>query len=578
MFVLRLLAVLLFSLPLHPAFAQGNRPLPVDEAFPFSANATAAGIELHWQVTDGYYLYRDAISATGNGEAIAMDIPRGDITDDPTFGETETLRGAPSVLLPALDTSAINVSYQGCLEGSICYPPVTRTLDLTSLAISANVGFGTALTTQASTAAFPITIAEDTGGSFVSDLSAQGGPLLVLGGFLLFGMALAFTPCVFPMYPILAGTLTRGGASLSTGRAFAVSATYVLGMATAFGLLGVVAAWSGQNLQMVLQSPWAISALALLFVVLATSMFGAFELQLPSAWLVFLSRRTGSADGLAGAGIMGFLSALIVGPCVTAPLAAALIYIAQTGDAVLGAAALFALGLGKGVPLIVFGTVGGKAMPKAGAWMDRIKHLFGFVFIGAAIWMLGRILPAGVEFWLWAALISVAASYLLLSLPIARVRWQAIGLATCTIALVFAGALGVNNLTGSPTASEGGGLTDAILTTDLKTLEDAVQSTSGQRRLLYVTADWCVSCAVLDREIWTNEAAMAGLEQAAIIKVDVSRNSPDDQAILQALQIYGPPTILFLDNAAVEVETTRLIGEVSVETFRDNARIAGMLR
>ena len=576
MFILRLLALLVLSLNFGPAFGQANRPLPVDEAFQFSANATAAGIELHWQIAEGYYLYRDAISATDNGTAIVLDIPRGEITDDPTFGHTETLRGALSVVLPALEVREITVGYQGCLEGSICYPPVTRTLDLTSLTISTNAGFGAA---AAPTGAdeVPITIAKDMGGSFVSDLSAQGGPLLVLGGFLLFGMALAFTPCVFPMYPILAGTLTRGGASLSTGRAFAVSATYVLGMASAFGLLGVVAAWSGQNLQMVLQSPWAIMALAMLFVVLATSMFGAFELQLPSSWLVFLSQRTGSGSGLAGAGVMGFLSALIVGPCVTAPLAGALIYIAQTGDAALGAAALFALGLGKGVPLIVFGTVGGKAMPKAGPWMDRIKHLFGFVFIGAAIWMLSRILPSQIELWLWAALVALVVIYGLLSSPLARMRWQAIGMVVGTIAVVFAGTLGIATYT-SATAASTGGQRDVILSKDLSTLQDAVRSSRGQYRLVYVTADWCVSCVALDREIWTNPAALAGLEQAAIIKIDVSRNTPEDQSILQALQIYGPPTILFLDGDAVEIEGTRLIGEVSVETFRDTARLAGMLR
>jgi len=576
MFILRLLALLVLSLNFGPAFGQANRPLPVDEAFQFSANATAAGIELHWQIAEGYYLYRDAISATDNGTAIALDIPRGEITDDPTFGHTETLRSALSVVLPALEVREITVGYQGCLEGSICYPPVTRTLDLTSLTISANAGFGAA---AAPTGAdeVPITIAKDMGGSFVSDLSAQGGPLLVLGGFLLFGMALAFTPCVFPMYPILAGTLTRGGASLSTGRAFAVSTTYVLGMASAFGLLGVVAAWSGQNLQMVLQSPWAIMALAMLFVVLATSMFGAFELQLPSSWLVFLSQRTGSGSGLAGAGVMGFLSALIVGPCVTAPLAGALIYIAQTGDAALGAAALFALGLGKGVPLIVFGTVGGKAMPKAGPWMDRIKHLFGFVFIGAAIWMLSRILPSQIELWLWAALVALVLIYGLLSSPLARMRWQAIGMLVGTIALVFAGTLGIATYT-SANAASAAGQRDVILSKDLSTLQDAVRSSRGQYRLAYVTADWCVSCVVLDREIWTNPAALAGLEQAAIIKIDVSRNTPEDQSILQALQIYGPPTILFLDGDALEIEGTRLIGEVSVETFRDTARLAGMLR
>ncbi|SDG81676.1 protein-disulfide reductase DsbD [Pelagibacterium luteolum] len=587
MALLRFLFVLPVLLLATLGQAQEAMPLPVDEAFTLSADAAQEGVALTWQIEEGYYLYRDHIEVIGpDDQPIALDLPHGEVTEDPTFGTTETLWDDFTTVVPVDDADTLSIRYQGCMDGSICYPPVNRTLDVTAMSLSDDLGFGMLAGGNQASVSSPITIAQDTGGSLLSQLAERGGALFVLGGFLLFGIALAFTPCVFPMYPILAGTLTRAGQTLSTTQAFLISLTYVLGMAIAYGLLGLAAAWSGQNLQMALQSPWAVWGVAVLFVVLATSMFGAFELQLPSSWTTAITRRSGGGGGFAGAGIMGFLSALIVGPCVTAPLAAALIYIAQTGDAFLGAAALFALGMGKGIPLIIFGTVGGKALPRAGAWMERVKHVFGFVFIAAAVWMLERALPGAVAVALWAALAVAMAIYVFWLIPALRSGWRFAGGALGALVLAYGGVLGFGAATGATSPLEplagiapvhSGGETRTLTVAGLDGLDDAVASTQGQNRIVYFTADWCISCAVIEREIWDSPEALAGLDDTAIIKVDVTENSPSDQRVMQALQVYGPPTLLYVDANAAEVEGTRLIGEIGVTDFREKAIEAGML-
>jgi thioredoxin:protein disulfide reductase len=333
-------------------------------------------------VADGYYLYRDHLAAeTQAGAPIALETPPGTAMDDPTFGAVEVYFGsAEAVLAPV--AGPVTVTWQGCQDGGICYPPIQKTL----------------AASPASAAAPPpdtgVVLARDTG--VLEALRSRGGAVLVLAGFFGFGLLLAFTPCVFPMFPILAGILTGQGGDLTMRRGAVLSGVYVLAMASAFGLLGVAAAWSGQNLQMVMQSPAAIYGVAAIFALLSLSMFGLYELQLPASWTRRLSR-AGSGQGgrqgssLGGAATLGFTSALIVGPCVTAPLAGALLYIAGTGDVALGAGALFALGLGQGVPLLIAGTLGAQVLPRAGGWMDGVKRLFGFVFLGMAIWLVGRL-------------------------------------------------------------------------------------------------------------------------------------------------------------------------------------------
>ena len=310
----------------------------------------------------------------------------------------------------------ILVEPKGCQDGGICYMPLTREIDLVAMTVSDTDGGAPALNggvwstgnTANAPAASPSI--EQNGGNLVSDLLATGGTFWVIGGFVLFGLLLSFTPCVFPMYPIMAGALARQGDKLSPARGFGLSLTYVVFLALAFGMVGAIAGWTGQNLQMALQSPITIGAIAALFVILSLSMFGAYELNLPSGWTTGIGKLTGGLGNSYGSmALLGFSSALIIGPCVTAPLAGALVYIAQTQDWVLGATALFALGIGKGIPLILLSTFGSGILPRAGAWMNGAKIVFGFAFLATAILVATPLMPMGLDLALWAALAIFAA-------------------------------------------------------------------------------------------------------------------------------------------------------------------------
>ena len=379
------------------------------EAFALEVEPQPDGSRLlRWDIAEGYYLYRDYLSAeTGDGATLPLETEPGITQDDPTFGTVEVyFQEAEARIGPV--QGPVRVTYQGCQDGGICYPPVTDTLP----AIEAAAAPAPAEETVAEQASGGgITLAEDSG--LLDGLSARGGPILVLAGFFGFGLLLAFTPCVFPMFPILAGLLAGQDGTVGARRGALLSGVYVLAMAAAFGLLGLIAAWSGQNLQLVLQSPWAVGVVAVIFVALALSMFGLYEMRLPQAWTARLSGvGAGRGGTLGGAAALGFTSALIMGPCVTAPLAGALLYIARTGDAWLGAGALFALGLGQGVPLLIAGTFGARMLPRAGAWMEGVKAAFGVVFLGMAIWLGGRLLPGPAVLALWAALLLGAGVFI----------------------------------------------------------------------------------------------------------------------------------------------------------------------
>jgi thiol:disulfide interchange protein DsbD len=429
---------------------------------------------------------------------------------------------------------------------------------------------------------------------FVDRLSRQGGTVWVLLAFFGFGVLLAFTPCVFPMYPILAGVIGRGVDGQGTRRGLLLSVAYVLGLAVAFGLLGVAAAWSGQNLQMVLQSPWAVGGLAVVFTVLAVSMFGAFELQLPSAWTSRLSRDTGTGRrSVVSASGLGFLSALIVGPCVTAPLAGALLYIAQTGDVILGAAALFFLGLGKGVPLIVFGAAGARFLPKAGAWMNRVKIVFGFIFLGMAWWLASRILPPVATLSLGAALCFAAAAALGLFRPAASGVLNSVARAAGLIAAVWGVLLliGVSldavspwrplaPLARSALAADGASsltAVPAVVVADNAALETAVAQASAKSRpaLVYFTAEWCVSCRVMEREVFQHDEVLAELGAVDLIKVDVTQSTPEVRDLLDRYGVVGPPTMIFLSRTSKEAAESRLIGEASARAVLTSLERAG---
>ncbi|RUM98958.1 protein-disulfide reductase DsbD [Pseudaminobacter arsenicus] len=594
--ILGMLVIQLFA----PAVASSGEPLPVDRAFAISASQGAGGsLSVEWKIAEGYYLYRDRIAArVPKGAALTVETPPGLVKDDPNFGPSEIYYRRAEAVLSNAGSAPIELTYQGCQENGICYAPETRLVDPATLTVSDPVPLRPPPVVNWETegvSASPVEpgieqatgtegfeLAADAG--LIQSLRVEGGPLLVLAMFPLFGLLLAFTPCVFPMYPILAGALAREGDRLTAGRGFILSAIYVTALALAFALLGAAAGWSGQNLQMVLQSPLTAGILAIVFVVLALSMFGLFELQLPAAWTSWVTTRTGGMGGSKrSAALLGFSSVLIVGPCVTAPLAGALLYIAQTGDVVLGAAALFGLGIGKGLPLIVLGTLGGSALPRAGAWMEGVKRVFGFGFLATAIWMATPLLPARLDLFLWAVLLIAAASFAF------TVKWRsgtalATGRAVGGVALIYGAILMVGAASGATdplkplaTLADRGPAVSGAKQLDFAEVESApdlkakLASANGKATLVYFTADWCVTCHTIERSVLRDDSVRRGLAGFQLIKADLTDFDQDNAALMTQLRVAGPPTMLFFDANAREAAGTRLVGDVTVGSLTRSA-------
>jgi len=582
-----------------------------DEVFRLSASKSPdGGVSFKWEIAPETYLYRNkvAVSVASDGSRpIPVETSAGTNMDDPTFGETEVYYEAARAVVSAGALAAagspqtIHVTYQGCAEKlGICYPPETKALDLAALpiapgeegksaaAVSSPSDVSADLPLPAETPA-PSTIATPT-----SDAGAwMGGSLAsTLAAFLGFGLLLTFTPCVLPMIPILSGMLARSGGQLSAGRGFALSTAYVLAMAAAYALLGIAAAWSGQNLQAALQAPWALGAMSVLFVILALSMFGLFELQLPSSWTGFISGKTSGMGGsLSGAAVLGFTSALIVGPCVTPPLAGALLYVSQTGDVARGAAALFMLGLGMGLPLIAYGTLGSKALPRSGPWLVRVKQVFGVVFLGIAVAMISRIAPPQVSLALWA-LLAIGAGVFLGAFdaqPDGSLRRLA---KTAGVAAVlYGGTLVVGTAGGAsdplqplaflardaqPAAATE--LAASRVTTPAQ-FDAALRTARAQGRPVLVdfTAGWCVTCREIDRTVFANPVVQTRLRDVAVIRADVTDYNEGSRALMQRFEVVGPPTMFFLSpKDGREIPRTRLIGAVDVNLFLDTINLAGL--
>jgi thiol:disulfide interchange protein DsbD len=590
--------ILLFIFLAGQAVA-AETPLAMNDAFRFSVERAASGsIRLHWQMPPGYYLYREHLSAnTADGGVVLLSTPPGVEKDDPTFGKSEVYFGSVDADLgPA--TSPVTVTYRGCQEHGLCYPPARRIIDPQTVAVSEAPAFSlptggqSAWSKAAATDTKPAVVsvnpvpssATPAGGADVVDgFLSRGGVPLLLAAFVGFGILLAFTPCVFPLYPILAAALARQGEALDARRGFILSLSYAVALASAFAIFGAAAAWTGENLQIALQSPLTVAAVALIFAVLALSMFGLFELQLPSAWVARLSGvGKGRGGSIGSAAALGFSSAFIIGPCVTAPLAGALLYVARTGDVLLGAALLFALGLGKGIPLVIFGTVGGQALPRAGAWMASVKHVFGFVFFGFAIWMAEPVLPDWLPLGLWAVWAMAVAVFLGAfdvtkgrTTPL-RMGLQSLGL----LAAVYAVILIVGLAAGSvdplrPLAGFGANQTVAradpetrmtllASTSELgRQLDDA--RSSGKASLVYFTADWCVSCRSIDRNVFSKPEVADALAPLKTFKVDLTNIGPDQRELMRELNVVGPPTMIFFRPDRQETVDGRLIGEFGAD-------------
>ncbi|MCK6251311.1 protein-disulfide reductase DsbD [Pseudomonas fragi] len=571
---MRLLLSLLLTCLIGVAQAQtANNPfaqpdfLPVNKAFALSVEPLPSGeTRLQWKIADTYYLYQKRFKFDGLDAAHTPVLPQGLEHSDEFFGATEVYRDSVAILIPAGASGQVKVSWQGCADAGLCYPPQSQTVDLGG--------------TQPSAASAQ---AQDQSLAATLQQRSLGWSLLLFFGL---GLLLAFTPCSLPMLPILAGLVVGSGAT--AGRGFAVAGSYVISMALVYAGLGVLAALLGANLQALLQQPWLLGSFAALFVVLALPMFGFFELQLPAGLRDRLENagRGRKGGSLLGAGILGALSGLLVGPCMTAPLAGALLYIAQSGNAVEGGLVLFVMGLGIGVPLLLLVTVGSRFLPKPGAWMNLMKGLFGFLFLGTALVLVRPVLDESLWVGLWGVLLIVLACSLWYQAQ-AFLRTRALFSPLSLLAglwgsLLLVGAAGGgtelwqplqvytgNTLTGS-TASAAHGAFVTIKDPASLDRELAGAKAEGQWVMLDYYADWCVSCKVMEKQVFAKPQVMDALQGVRLLRLDVTADNVASRELLSRYQVPGPPSFVWIGPNGVERRGQRITGEVNAQTFLNN--------
>ena len=563
--------------------------LPPDRAFRLSAEASDAGhIRLDWQIADGYYLYRQRIKVATAGTVAKLGtlaLPTGETKTDEYFGKQEIykheLTGTLPVVRPAgaaLSSVPIQVTYQGCAVAGLCYPPITKTF---SVALTSG-GAATPSAESAATAsaAAPFVSEQDRYASVVR----SGGLLGIVAFFYAAGLVLAFTPCVLPMVPILSGIIVGHGRSVTASRGFALSLAYVLGLALTYTAAGIAVAAGGEHVQAAFQQPWIVALFAALFVALALSMFGLYTLQMPAAIQTKLSSLSSrqAAGTFGGVFVMGALSALIVTTCVAPALVGALVVIGQSGDMVRGGLALFVMGLGMGTPLLAVGASAGKLLPRAGAWMDLVKRLFGALMLGVAAWMLARILPGRLALIAWAVPALAAAAVLWAGAAALRrtavlVRIAAAAPALYGCVLLAGASLGATDPL-APLPGLGGARPELTFR-PIKTLADlnaqvARAHAGGRSVMLDFYADWCVSCKEMEKYTFTDPRVESALDRTLLLRADVTRNDQDDQALLKAFGIFGPPTIAFYGPNGQERRAYRVVGYMKAADFASLVRVA----
>ena len=574
--------------------------LNAEEAFVLTVGESASsaeGVALNWAIAPGYYLYRDRIDVTAQlpGVVVQLDRPQGEQKNDPNFGLMEVYHDAVTVQVHPGTARDLTVTWQGCAEAGLCYPPQTRKISLGGGTGNASTLPAPISTIAASAEASPkASLLEAAMGndSAVQQLLTTRSLAWTLPIFFLLGIALAFTPCVLPMVPILSSIVV--GSQAGPRRSFALSLAFVLPMALTYAALGVVAALAGANLQAWLQNRWTLFAFGGVFVVLALGMFGFFELQLPAFLRSRLDRVSRARQGgtLSGAAGMGALSALLVGPCMTAPLAGALLYIAQSGNVVQGGLLLLFLGLGMGVPLLVVATLGARCLPRPGPWMNRIKGVFGFLLLGTAIWMVQRVVAPFVALALWGALCLSVALTLLQMLraggaadaghtgPGLLVRSLALVVGLWGAAMVFGAAAGsadpwrplagISSRSGSASQDQDTATaSDSSFQTvrSYQELQDRLGEAlaAGQPVLVDFYADWCVSCKTIESEVFGNVKVQRALAGVMRLRADITEGNAAQQDLMRKHQIIGPPTVMLFDAQGRERRDARLVGEFTVK-------------
>ena len=576
-----LIRLLAFCWLILAGLVQAAEPLDPEQAYKFSARALdEKTIEARWDIQPDYYLYRHKIAFHADGAKLGDPaLPKGKEKDDEFFGKIEAYRGQLVIRIPVLEASTsfvLKADSQGCWDEGICYPPMTQTAKITLAAMSSPEPVSSAVL-PAPTSEIATSAGDESGR--IAQLLKGSGFWVAVASFFGFGLLLSLTPCVFPMIPILSGIIVNHGHAVTHARAFILSLSYVLGMAVTYAAIGVAAGFSGTLLSAALQNVWVLGAFALVFVVLSFSMFGFYELQLPTALHSKLSDTANHQGGsLPAIALMGALSALIVGPCVAAPLAGALLYIAQTKDAVLGGAALFAMALGMGLPLLAVGVFSRSLLPKAGPWMEAVKKFFGVLLLATALWLVSPVLPGWSLMLGWAALLIVPSIYLHALDPLPpnahgwQKFWKGIG-----VAMLFYGAALLFGLLGGardplqPLAFLKGAST-AI--SSAPTFEKVTTVAELDARIASATkpvmfdfyADWCVSCKEMEKFTFADPAVAAKMKEFILLKADVTANNEDDKALLKRFGLFGPPGIIFFKSGK-EITALRVIGYQPADQF-----------
>jgi thiol:disulfide interchange protein DsbD len=571
----RLLLLLFIFLPLlaQAAFS-GSDPfakkpdfLPVDKAFILTTERAGNGdMVVNWRIADGYYLYQQRLKFDGLSPVDKPALPQGEDHEDEFFGKQQVYRESLEVRIPAAVTGQVKLGWQGCADAGLCYPPQSKVLDLGG-------GKNAAATIEPG-------IGQAPDQALAGSLQQRSLGLSLLAFFGL-GLLLAFTPCSLPMLPILAGVVVGSGARPRRG--FALASSYVLSMALVYAGLGVVAALLGGNLQAVLQQPWLLGSFAALFVLLSLPMFGFFELQLPSFVRDRLEQagRQRQGGSLLGAAVLGALSGLMVGPCMTAPLAGALLYIAQSGNAVHGGLVLFALGLGIGLPLLLLVTLGNRFLPKPGAWMDVVKGVFGMLLLATALIIARPLLAEALWVGLWGVLLLVVAFAAIVQARQLRNGARIFGAAGMIIGLwgvlMLIGAAGGADDPWQPLKVYRGGNAVSVESSheafinisDPQALQRELDAAKSRGQWVFIDyyADWCVSCKIMEKQIFAKPEALSALNGVRLLRLDVTADNADSRELLGRYKVPGPPSLLWIGPDGQERRERRITGEVDLTTF-----------
>jgi len=534
---------------------------PADQAFVFDFQQNQHDLNLNWQVKEGYYLYRKQISITpAQAQVGPLQLPAGVAHEDEFYGKSEIYRGqlsVPVAVAQADKGATLTVTYQGCADAGLCYPPETKVIPLSEVKAAA----------QPAVAPLP---SEERSGA--KDESGAELPFSALWA-LLIGIGIAFTPCVLPMYPLISGIVLGGKQRLSTGRALLLAFIYVQGMALTYTALGLVVAAAGLQFQAALQHPWVLIGLSAVFILLALSMFGLFSLQLPSSLQTRLTLMSNRQQGGSVGGVfaMGAIAGLICSPCTTAPLSAILLYIAQSGNMWLGGGTLYLYALGMGLPLILFTVFGNRLLPKSGPWMETVKTAFGFVILALPVFLLERVVGDVWGLRLWAILGVAFFSWAFISSLNARTPW----IRLVQILLLAAALVSVRPLQdwafGAPTAQSQAHLNFTPVD-NVDALHRALAQAEGKPVMLDLYADWCVACKEFEKYTFSDPQVQNALKETVLLQANVTANSPQDKALLKELNVLGLPTILFFNAQGEEQPAQRVTGFMDAAAFSAHLR------